>query len=269
MKKLLTLIVSLLLIVTMAFMAACTPKDVESAKKKMDEAGYIVVGYENKDNDMFYNVPLKVEKEELIEKDESEVVIDNYISQDKSKIVDLDVLIILTACILFIGFIIIQYIFNYNKLQEMNIKINEAENIIDNELRNKYDLIIRSSNIINKLLKKDVTYYKELEKLKKENISNFEIDRKRSEGENLIQKVKNDYVSLEDNNEFNEIINFLKDSDEILEAAKSFYNKYTTEINLIIKKFPTNIIAIIHKIKTRNYFDGKNMFDDEIKDFKL
>ena len=38
MKKLLTLIVSLLIIVTMAFMAACTPKDVESAKAKMDES---------------------------------------------------------------------------------------------------------------------------------------------------------------------------------------------------------------------------------------
>ena len=58
-------------------------------------------------------------------------------------------------------------------------------------------------------------------------------------------------------------------SDEILEASKSFYNKYTTEINLIIKSFPTNIIAKIHKIKVRNYFDGKNMFDEEIKDFKL
>ena len=49
MKKLLTLIVSLLLIVTMAFMAACTPKDVESAKKKMKEADYTVIGYESKD----------------------------------------------------------------------------------------------------------------------------------------------------------------------------------------------------------------------------
>ena len=37
MKKLLTLIVSLLLIVTMAFMAACTPKDVDAAKEKMKE----------------------------------------------------------------------------------------------------------------------------------------------------------------------------------------------------------------------------------------
>lgn len=178
-------------------------------------------------------------------------------------------LIIILIAIILIGIIIIQYIFNYNKLQEMNIKINEAESIIDNELRNKYDLIIRSSSIINKLLKKEISYFKELEKLKSDNISNFEMDRKITEGENLIHKVKNDYKSLEDNEEYNTIINSLKDSDEILDAAKSFFNKYTTEINLIIKKFPTNLIAKIHRIKVRNYFDGKNMFDDEIKDFKL
>lgn len=179
------------------------------------------------------------------------------------------IFIIILVTIMIIGFITINYIFNYNKLQEMNIKINEAENIIDNELRNKYDLIIRSSSIINKLLKKEVTYFKELEELKNKNISNFEMDRTITEGENLILKVKNDYASLKDNDEFNEILNSLKNSNEMLLAAKSFYNKYTTEINLIIKKFPTNVIAKIHKIKLKNYFDGKNMFDDEIKDFKL
>lgn len=177
--------------------------------------------------------------------------------------------IIILISILVIGLLIIQYIFNYNKLQEMNIKINEAESIIDNELRNKYDLVLKSSSIINKLLKKEVTYFKELEQLKNDNISNFELDRKITEGENLIYKVKNDFASLEDNETYNEILNDLKNTDEILLAAKSFYNKYTTEINLIIKKFPSNIIAKIHRIKVRNYFDGKNMFDDEIKDFKL
>lgn len=179
------------------------------------------------------------------------------------------ILLIIFVSIIIIGYLIIEYIFKYNKLQEMNIKINEAESIIDNELRNKYDLIMRSSNTINKLLKKEVTYFKELEELKNNNISNFDIDRKITEGENLVYQVKNDYKSLNDNEEYTEIINSLKDSDEILEAAKSFYNKYTTEINLIIKSFPTNLIAKIHKVKTRNYFDGKNMFDDEIKDFKL
>lgn len=179
------------------------------------------------------------------------------------------IMIIILIGIILIGILIISYIYNFNNLQEKNIKINESESIIDNELRNKYDLIMKSSTTINKLLKKEVTYFKDLEKLKKDNISNFDLDRKITEGENLIDQVKNDYKSLNDNEEYISIINDLKDSDEILEAAKSFYNKYTTEINLLIKKFPTNIIAKFHKIKLRNYFDGKNMFDDEIKDFKL
>ena len=178
-------------------------------------------------------------------------------------------MIIILIAIVLIGILIISYIYNYNNLQELNIKINESESIIDNELRNKYDLIMKSSTTINKLLKKEVTYFKDLEKLKKEDISNFDLDRKIVEGENLIHQVKNDYKSLNDNEEYINIINDLNDSDELLEAAKSFYNKYTTEINLLIKKFPTNIIAKFHKIKLRNYFDGKNMFDDEIKDFKL
>ena len=179
------------------------------------------------------------------------------------------IMIIILIAIVLIGILIISYIYNYNNLQELNIKINESESIIDNELRNKYDLIMKSSTTINKLLKKEVTYFKDLEKLKKEDISNFDLDRKIVEGENLIHQVKNDYKSLNDNEEYISIINDLKDSDELLEAAKSFYNKYTTEINLLIKKFPTNIIAKFHKIKLRNYFDGKNMFDEEIEDFKL
>ncbi len=179
------------------------------------------------------------------------------------------ILSIILALIIILGILIMNYIFNYNTIQALNIKINEAESIIDNELRKKYDLIIRSSTIINKLLKKEITYFKEINNIKSDNLSNFEFDRKISEGEQIIYKVKNDYHSLDDNEEFQDIYNSIKDCDEALEASKSFYNKYTTEINLILKKFPTNIIGKIHRIPLRNYFDGKNMFDDEIKDFKL
>lgn len=162
-----------------------------------------------------------------------------------------------------------KYIFNYNNIQSLNIKINESESVIDNELRKKYDLIIRCTSIIKKVLKKDINNFKELENIKSDEISNFEFDRKISSSENIIYKVKNDFQSLENNKEFQEIYNSLQETNEILEASKSFYNKYTTEINLLIKKFPTNIISKMHRVKVRNYFDGKNMFDDEIRDFKL
>ena len=178
-------------------------------------------------------------------------------------------LIIILISVIVIGTIVVFYIINYNKIQFIHIKINESENIIDNELRKKYDCIMKSSKIINKLLKKEVTYFKELEELKNKNVSNFEIDRKIIEGENLVYQVYNDFRSLKDNKEYIDIVNSIQETNEILEAAKSYYNKYTTELNLLIKKFPTNIISKIHRIKLRNYFDGKNMFDEEIKDFKL
>ena len=178
-------------------------------------------------------------------------------------------LIIILISVIIIGTIVVFYIINYNKIQFIHIKINESENIIDNELRKKYDCIMKSSKIINKLLKKEVTYFKELEELKNKNVSNFEIDRKIIEGENLVYQVYNDFRSLKDNKEYIDIVNSIQETNEILEAAKSYYNKYTTELNLLIKKFPTNIISKIHRIKLRNYFDGKNMFDEEIKDFKL
>ena len=41
------------------------------------------------------------------------------------------ILIIILVAIVLIGILIISYIFNFNKLQEMNIKINESESIID------------------------------------------------------------------------------------------------------------------------------------------
>ena len=40
-------------------------------------------------------------------------------------------------------------------------------------------------------------------------------------------------------------------------------------LNAHIRKFPNNIVAKIHQIKSKPYFDGKDMFDDNTKDFKL
>ena len=62
---------------------------------------------------------------------------------------------------------------------------------------------------------------------------------------------------------------YLKIIEEKSDAAKSYYNKYTTSLNLLIKKFPSNIIARIHGIEERFYFDNKNMNDNDILDFKL
>ena len=66
-----------------------------------------------------------------------------------------------------------------------------------------------------------------------------------------------------------EIKKSFKEVNEKLTAGITYYNKQTNLLNSYIRKFPNNLIAKIHHISTKPFFDGKDMTDDDIFDFKL
>lgn len=175
----------------------------------------------------------------------------------------------LLTIIIVVGVLVIIYIVNYNNLQVSKIKINEAESIIDELLRKKYDILNSMINIIVEKTNVPKKTFDEFFTLKGINISSFDFERKLTEFNNLLDKIKNDHDKLEKNEDYLNYFEDLYEINEKLEAAKSFYNKYTTLLNKAIKKFPSNVIAFFHNIKVHDYFDGKDMFDEEIKDFKL
>ena len=175
----------------------------------------------------------------------------------------------LLTIIIFVGIVAIIYILFYNNLQAFKIKINEAESIIDEHLRKKYDslkvivdLILEETSIKDKL-------FDEFLKIKNINMSSFDLDRKLTELNILVDKIKIDNDKLEENEVFSSKCEEIYEINEKLEATKSFYNKYTTLLNKSVRKFPSNIIAFVHHIRVQSFFDGKDMFDDDIKDFKL
>ena len=163
----------------------------------------------------------------------------------------------------------IMYIFYYNKLQEVKLKVNEAESIIDECLRNKYDVIIDIKEIIKKESKSKKISFKEIDNIKSEEISNFDLDRKLEDAINLINTIVNDNKKISDDEKVIEHFKDIKRIDEKLTTAKTFYNKYITESNALVLKFPSNIIAKFHNIKEKNFFDNKDLNDEEINDFKL
>ena len=163
----------------------------------------------------------------------------------------------------------IMYIIYYNKLQDCKLKIDESESIIDENLRNKYDLLINIGNLIEGIIKDDKVSFKELKDLKKEELSNYDLDRKLNEFVILLNTINNDYKELDENNDYLDNMNKLKRIDEELIAAKKFYNTYIGDSNLLVRKFPSNIVAKFHNITIKNFFDGKDMNDEIIKDFKL
>lgn len=165
------------------------------------------------------------------------------------------------------GILLIIYASIYNNLVNYKLKIEKAEGIIDESLRNKYDIINKLNLTIKKVIpKKD--YLKEYIELKDKKISNYELDRKLIEAYNIIIDLKNDYQEL-DTKEFNKEIKEMDKINETLISCKNYYNKNTGELNQIIRKFPTNIVAHIHNYKIKPFFDGKNMQDAIIDDFKL
>lgn len=178
---------------------------------------------------------------------------------------DTIVLIVLVIILIILGLISL-YVGIYNRLQKFVIRINEAESEIDECLRKRYDLLLDLERIINEQtnLNQD-----NLKKFKSDEMSNFEVDRKLTQITDLFKKIKLDYEDELNIQTFNENIVLLKKNNEKCDASKAFYNKYTTELNMLVKKFPTNIIARIHGIKSRLYFDNKIMNDDDICDFKI
>lgn len=168
-----------------------------------------------------------------------------------------------------VGAIAIGYVIFFNKLQTTNNKIEQAESIIDDTLRNKFDLLVKVSAIYKSYAKNTKEYFKTLDDVKDRKITNFDFDRKLTETFNTILELKNDIKDLQDDKDFKRLVNDIKEADEKLNAAKIYYNKYTNLQNELVRTFPSNVIGKIHGYRLRVFFDGKDMQDSVINDFKL
>ncbi len=177
------------------------------------------------------------------------------------------VIILIFLIIIFILFIYISNI--YNKFQDHIIKINEAEGKIDDTLRKKFDSILDMNNIIKESIKTKKAIVDDISDLKSKKISSFELDRKLVDALNKINFIKSQYEELKGNEKLNKLSYEIDDMDESLEAYKKFYNEKIVSYNKLIRIFPYNILGKILKYKEKTFFDGKDMNDDNIKDFKL
>ncbi len=178
------------------------------------------------------------------------------------------VIIILLTIIIIAALLAMLYIILYNKIQFSKIRIEQAENVILDELKNRYDLIINCKKAVEKNTKMDLTLFSDLEKTKQTNITSYDLERKINEAVNTIYLIKNDYPKIEEKKDFKEVIRKLNESDTKINAAKSFYNKHNKELISLIKSFPSNIIALIHGIKIQPFYDAVEIFnesDDGIK----
>lgn len=166
-------------------------------------------------------------------------------------------IIVLLVLVIIAGTLGIIYVINYNKMKYINSKIEQATSIIEESLNESYDLIVNASNIINEKLNDNKDYFKEYINLKNKKLSNFNKDKKISEAVTLIKNLYDDNKNINKNKDIKKIIKDLKEIDEKLTAAKSYFNKNTNELNELINKFPSSVVAKINGYKVSRIFDTK------------
>ena len=171
--------------------------------------------------------------------------------------------IFIIGCLFFIWFLL-----TYNKFQTYIIRINEAEANIDSVLRKRYDLLSKASKVIEEDTKENNVLI-QIKEMKSSNLSNFEVDRIVRDGINEFSIYKEKYPKLKDNDLFVKTDIELINSESEIISLKKYYNDIITEYNRYARVFPSVIVAFILRYKQRTYFDGKDMNDKDIKDFKI
>ena len=98
--------------------------------------------------------------------------------------------------------VLICYMYYYNKINETIIRVDEAESRIDNNLRDKYDLLNRCVSLFKNKIELDKDSFKDIIKLRARKISNFKLDR-------ILVNSYNEFLTIYEANKE------LRESDEI------------------------------------------------------
>ena len=145
---------------------------------------------------------------------------------------------------------------SFNKLKKYKEKMDKAENIIDENLNKKLDIIISLNGEVKKVTGKK-EYLKDYVSIRDLIITNIEKDLKLDEAIKLINDLVQDFEELNTTDEFMKKIYELRKIDEVLVAAKNMFNQNAVLSNQIIKTFPNNIVAKLANFKIRSFYNNK------------
>lgn len=177
------------------------------------------------------------------------------------------IILLIVLILLFALFLVINII--YNKFQDFIIKINEVEGKIDDTLRNKYDDLLKINNIVKEKINTDKEIIDDIENIKTDEKSSFEVHRLLKESFNKLDFIKKQYDEVNNSEDINKLFYEINEMDESLNAYIKYYNENIVDYNTYIRKFPFNLIGIVLKYKEKPFFDNKDLNDENIKDFKI
>ena len=160
--------------------------------------------------------------------------------------------------------IILAVIFMYNSLVSAKIKVDNAWSQIDVQLQRRFDLIPNFVETVKGYMTHESETFEKIASLRTSWANSKSVSEKASlDGElsnalKTIMAVSESYPDLKANQNFMQLSEELRNTENKISFSRQFYNDTATMYNEKLLVFPSNIIANIFHFTTRDLFETEN-----------
>ena len=169
--------------------------------------------------------------------------------------------------------IILAVIFMYNSLVSAKIKVDNAWSQIDVQLQRRFDLIPNFVETVKGYMTHESETFEKIASLRTSWANSKSVSEKASlDGElsnalKTIMAVSESYPDLKANQNFMQLSEELRNTENKISFSRQFYNDTATMYNEKLLVFPSNIIANIFHFTPRDLFETEN--DEARKNVKV
>ena len=163
--------------------------------------------------------------------------------------------------------IIIMWIVISNKLNVLQVKIDETDSGIDVALTKRYDILSKMVEVVKGYAKHEKETLFEVIKLRKgmpleeKNI----VKEKMNKNIEKINIVAESYPELKSNENFKILQQSIVEVEEHLQAARRLYNSNVSVFNQMIVTFPASIVANSKSLKSKHFFEVEELKKNDVK----
>ena len=152
----------------------------------------------------------------------------------------------------------------YNSLVNARIKVDNAWSQIDVQLQRRFDLIPNFVETVKGYMGHESATFEKIASLRSSwaNSSSVSekaaLDNQLSETLKTIMAISENYPDLKANQNFSELSEELRNTENKISYARQFYNDTVTMYNTKLQVVPSNIIASMFKFKPRDLFETES-----------
>ncbi len=160
--------------------------------------------------------------------------------------------------------LVIALIIMYNNLVQARLKVKNAWSQIDVQLQRRFDLIPNLVDTVKGYMKHEEKVLTDIAQLRTAWANATTVEEKAglenalSSTLKTIMSVSENYPELQANQNFSELQEELRNTENKISYARQFYNDSVTMYNTKLEMFPSNIIASMFNFKAESLFNVDN-----------